>query len=85
MIRIFFNILVFLSVFLTNWWVLLILIILGNLYFEDFYEALIWALLFDIVYGTKSDGELFSNFKIFIYSILVTAVTLVSKKYLKFY
>jgi len=85
MIRFFFNFLVFISIFLLNWWLFLLTLTIGVLIFKKFYEGLIYALLFDFVY-------LLNGFNNFYLQITVSAIFLVIilvienlKRYLRYY
>jgi hypothetical protein len=52
--RVFFDILLFLSVLLLPWWASLFLAILGLFIFNKFYEYLIFGVIVFVLYSTRS-------------------------------
>jgi len=85
MARLFANILLFLSIYLTPWWLFIFLIIIFSFYFKKFYEGIIYGLLFDILYRVSANLDNFFGFKILIISSILIFIIEYSKKYLTFY
>lgn len=51
-LRIFVNIILFLSIFYLPWWSTIFFILLGTFLFRNFYEGIFAGLLLDLLYGT---------------------------------
>lgn len=49
--RIIYSIILILSAFLLNWWIVSILAIVGLFYFDNYFEAVIAGLIIDSLYG----------------------------------
>lgn len=58
--RIIFSVVLFLSIFLFPWWVVIALSVFGIFAFKSFYEALIVGIFMDTLYG-GTDGRFLSE------------------------
>ena len=85
MLRFIFNIGIFLSIFLLNWWALLIILIIGILMFERFYEGLLYTLIFDFIYMAEKPDHFYLYFLVSVIFVLLLLLIEKSKKYLRFY
>lgn len=52
--RIIFDIVLFLSLFITPWWASFAIAFAGIFFFNDFYEIIALGFIMDIVYGTPN-------------------------------
>ncbi|MBU4536873.1 hypothetical protein KJ603_02430 [Patescibacteria group bacterium] len=64
--RIIITVVLFLGIFILPWWFLALLFILSFIKIKDFYEGLIFALIYDIFYMV--DRNLFWGFPVFFIS-----------------
>jgi len=84
-LRLLFNIIIFLSIFLFNWWLLLIIAVIGIFLFKEFYEGLIYVFIFDSIYSLESPDHFYLKFLTSTIFILILVLIERSKKYIKFY
>jgi len=83
--RFLFNILLIISVFFLNWWLLLLILMIGIFIFRGFYEGLLYAFIFDFIYGPEGMGYIYLKFTTIILFIIVFFIALQLKKHLRFY
>jgi hypothetical protein len=83
--RILFNILIFFSIYMLPWWLILAFLTFCIFYFNSFYEALLYAFLIDLTYGVKAVGILNFEYIFFVYILIIFILIEVLKKRLKFY
>ncbi|HJN62618.1 MAG TPA: hypothetical protein QGH03_00055 [Candidatus Paceibacterota bacterium] len=85
MIRILFSLIAFSSIFFLNWWLFIIILIIGTFLFRKFYEGLFFAFIFDSIYALENPEHFYLKFWVTI--IFVIALTVIErlKKYLRFY
>jgi len=84
MIRVLGNVIAFLSIYFLPWWLFLIVLVIFVSFFNKFYESIIYALIFDLLYRSGNGLDI-SGFKITIVVILAVLLIQWSKKYLKFF
>lgn len=56
--RIIFTTILFIAIFVTPWWAVLMLSIIGIFHFNSYYEAIALGAFFDILYGLKGNISL---------------------------
>jgi hypothetical protein len=76
---------ILLSVLFLPWWVSLFLIFLGALFLENFYEAFLFGLFLDALYGTALVN--FHGFRLFFAStgLFFIFVSAIMKKKMRFF
>lgn len=72
--RVFYDVTVFLSIFLLPWWVTAILCLIGIFLFKNFYEFIFAFMLTYSVYGVGQSGFLSS--KLYLPAILIVTYTI---------
>lgn len=76
--RIIFGIILIISAFVLQWWLSFILAILGLLYFDNLYEAIIVGIIIDSLYGNGIELELLQGFNFLFTLILVILFVLIN-------
>lgn len=79
--RVIFDCIILLSVFLLPWWVVLVLCVAGVYLFDQFYESVIFTILFKVLYIYKGHSLLTSDLYFPIVIILIYYFLTVIKKY----
>ncbi|PIP86381.1 hypothetical protein COV42_02310 [Candidatus Campbellbacteria bacterium CG11_big_fil_rev_8_21_14_0_20_44_21] len=82
--RFFFNIILFFSIFLLNWWLFGILLLAGFFLFKNFYEGLVYAAFYDLIF-TVNGLPFYGAYQAVIFSFILLVLSEYFKKYLKFY
>lgn len=77
--RVFFDIVLFVSLFVLPWWVSMILLLVGIFKFKDFYEFIIAIVIMYSLYRTNTDLLISSPY--FVFSIVL--VFYIAVQYLK--
>lgn len=73
--RILYNFLLLISIFFVPFWITLFLILLGIVYFNNFYEAVFFALISDFYFGVEEARYLNTEF---LFTVIVTLLLLIS-------
>lgn len=76
--RIIFGIILIISAFVLQWWLSFILAILGLLYFDNLYEAIVVGIIIDSLYGNGIELELLQGFNFLFTLILVILFVLIN-------
>ncbi len=85
MLRLLANLTIFSSLIFFPWWVTLAVAVVAVFLIPSFYEAMVWAIIGDTLYGTKS--ALFFNVP-FVFTLCALGILLLSdrvKKMTRFY
>ena len=83
--RIALDLILFLSLFATPWWVSLIIALAGIFFFTHFYEIVVAGFIMDIVYGTPNASFFGIHFLSSIVAILLLVIGAFIKKRMIFY
>lgn len=79
-IRLIADILIILVILWGPWWLMLTMLIVGILYFPKYYEAFIFGIVIDAVYGTSQSGFFGYNVKYTLLTLVLLAVYLPLRK-----
>ena len=77
--RILFGIILIISAFIFQWWISILLSLVGLFYFNNLFEVLIVGIIIDSLYGQGPQIPIFESFQ-FIFTLgLLVALILISK------
>jgi len=77
--RILFGITLIISAFIFQWWISLLLSLIGLFYFKNLFEVLVVGIIIDSLYGKGLQIPIFESFQ-FIFTLgLLVALILISK------
>lgn len=84
-LRIAFNVLTFILIFVSPWWLALLSVFVGILLFTNFYEGFLFGYILDLFYGTPGETFYGTNL-LYVFSVaLFMLIALFLKKRLRFY
>jgi len=78
--RVLFGIVLIISAFVFQWWISIILAILGLFYFNNLYEVIFVGIILDSLYGSGSNVIFFEDFN-FLFTIVLLITFIFIEKF----